>query len=170
MNPPDLEVWQGSGYNRAMIDLNILFIVTVGFIAIALFSLIRLFILDRRLSNLLTGKRGGDLEHVIEEFVKTARRLDERTKLIAQEIDNINGRLAKAIQKVHTVRYNPFRDQGGNQSFATCFMDENGDGLVISSLYSRDKVSVYAKPLKDGKSEYELSQEEKESIDKASSL
>jgi hypothetical protein len=153
-----------------MIDLNVLFIITVGFIAIAVFSLVRLFILDRRLSNLLTGKRGGDLENVIEEFVKTSRRLDERTKLIAQEIDNINGRLAKAVQKVHTVRYNPFRDQGGNQSFATCFMDENGDGLVISSLYSRDKVSVYAKPLKDGKSDYELSQEEKESIDKASSL
>lgn len=104
---------------------------------------------------------------MIDEFVKTARRLDERTKLIAQEIDSINERLAKAIQRVHTVRYNPFKDQGGNQSFATCFMDENGDGLVISSLYSRDKVSVYAKPLVDGKSEYELSQEEKESIDKA---
>ncbi len=153
-----------------MIDLNVLFIIMVGFIAIAIFSLIRLFILDRRLTNLLVGKRGGDLEAVIDEFVKTARRLDERTKMIAQEIDNINERLAKALQKVHTVRYNPFRDQGGNQSFATCFMDENGDGLVISSLYSRDKVSVYAKPLKNSKSEYELSQEEKEAIDKASSL
>lgn len=150
-----------------MIDLNVLFIVTVGFIAITIFLLIRLFILDKRLSNLLSGKHGGDLEGVIDEFVKTARRLDERTKLIAKEIDSINERLAKAIQRVHTVRYNPFKDQGGNQSFATCFMDENGDGLVISSLYSRDKVSVYAKPLIDGKSEYELSQEEKESIDKA---
>jgi hypothetical protein len=150
-----------------MIDLNVLFIVTVGFIAITVFLLVRLFILDKRLSNLLVGKHGGDLEGVIDEFVKTARRLDERTKLIAQEIDSINERLAKAIQRVHTVRYNPFKDQGGNQSFATCFMDENGDGLVISSLYSRDKVSVYAKPLVDGKSEYELSQEEKESIDKA---
>ena len=150
-----------------MIDLNVLFIITVGFIAIAIFALIRLFILDKRLTVLLSGKRAGDFEDVIDEFVKTARRLDERTKMIAQEIDNINERLAKAIQRVHTVRYNPFKDQGGNQSFATCFMDENGDGLVISSLYSRDKVSVYAKPLVDGKSEYELSQEEKDSIDKA---
>ncbi|MFA6476431.1 MAG: DUF4446 family protein [Candidatus Paceibacterota bacterium] len=150
-----------------MIDLNVLFIVTVGFIAITIFLLVRLFILDKRLGNLLSGKHGGDLEGVIDEFVKTSRRLDERTKLIAQEIDSINERLAKAIQRVHTVRFNPFKDQGGNQSFSTCFMDENGDGLVISSLYSRDKVSVYAKPLVDGKSEYELSQEEKESIDKA---
>ncbi len=150
-----------------MIDLNVLFIIVVGFIAITLFLLIRLFTLDKRLSILLSGKRAGDLEDVIDEFVKTARRLDERTRLIAQEIDSINERLAKAIQRVELTRFNPFRDQGGNQSFATCLMDENGDGLVISSLYSRDKVSVYAKPLKEGKSEYELSQEEKEVIDKA---
>lgn len=150
-----------------MIDLNVLFIIVVGFIAITLFLLTRLFILDKRLSVLLSGKRAGDFEDVIDEFVKTARRLDERTRLIAQEIDSINERLAKAIQRVEINRFNPFRDQGGNQSFATCLMDENGDGLVISSLYSRDKVSVYAKPLREGKSEYELSQEEREVVDKA---
>lgn len=150
-----------------MIDLNTLFIITVGFIAIAIFVLVRLMILDKRLEKLFSGKHAGDFEDAINDFVKTAHRLDERTKLIAQEIDNINERLAKAVQRMHTIRFNPFRDQGGNQSFATCFMDENGDGLVISSLYSRDKVSVYAKPLKEGKSEYELSEEEKEAITKA---
>lgn len=150
-----------------MIDLNVLFIITVGFIAVTIFLLVRLMILDKRLSHLLSGKTAGDFESVIDEFVKTARRLDERTRMIAQEIDNINERLAKALQKIHTVRYNPFRDQGSNQSFATALMDENGDGVVISSLYSRDKVSVYAKPLKETKSEYELSEEEKEAINKA---
>lgn len=150
-----------------MIDLNVLFIITVGFIAVVIFLLIRIFILDKRLTVLLSGKRAGDFESVIDEFVKTARRLDERTRLIAQEIDSINERLAKALQRVELIRFNPFRDQGGNQSFASCLMDEEGNGLVISSLYSRDKVSVYAKPLKAGKSDYELSQEEKEVIAKA---
>jgi len=151
-----------------MIDLTTLFIITIGLVALIIFALVRLFILDRRLTRLLSGKRADDFEEVINEFVKTARRLDERTRLIAQEIDHINERLAKAIQKVQTVRFNPFRDQGGNQSFSTCLMDENGNGVVISSLYSRDKVSVYAKPLAQGKSEYELSDEEREVIDKAS--
>jgi len=150
-----------------MIDLNILFIITIGFIAVVIFLLVRMMILDKRLSLLLSGKTAGDFESVIDEFVKTARRLDERTKLIAQEIDSINERLAKALQKIYTVRFNPFRDQGSNQSFATALMDENGDGVVISSLYSRDKVSVYAKPLKETKSEYELSEEEREAINKA---
>jgi len=150
-----------------MIDLITLFIITVGFIAITIFLLVRLFILEKRLTRLFSGRRANDFEDVIDEFVKTARQLDDRTKMIAQEIDNINNRLARALQKIHTVRFNPFRDQGGNQSFATCLMDEKGDGVVISSLYSRDKVSVYAKPLVEGKSEYELSEEEKEVINKA---
>ena len=150
-----------------MIDLTTLFVITVGFIGITIFLLVRLLILDKRLTRLLSGRRANDFENVIDEFVKTARRLDERTKMIAQEIDSINERLAKALQKIHTIRFNPFRDQGGNQSFATCLMDEKGDGVVISSLYSRDKVSVYAKPLTEGKSEYELSDEEKEVINKA---
>ncbi|MFA5022912.1 MAG: DUF4446 family protein [Candidatus Paceibacterota bacterium] len=150
-----------------MIDLTTLFIITVGFVVITVFLLVRMLILDKRLTRLLSGRRANDFEDVIDEFVKTARRLDERTKMIAQEIDSINERLAKALQKIHTIRFNPFRDQGGNQSFATAFMDEKGDGVVISSLYSRDKVSVYAKPLTEGKSEYELSEEEKEVINKA---
>ena len=148
-------------------DLNTLFIVTLGLIAIVIFILIRMTILEKRLKNLLAGKNARDLENTITDNVATIQKMDKRILLIAQEIDNINKRLAKSIQKVHTVRFNPFRDQGGNQSFATSFLDEQGSGVVISSLYSRDKVSVYAKPIVAGKSEYELSQEEREAIDHA---
>lgn len=148
-------------------DLNTLFIVTLGLIAIIIFVLIRMMILERRLKNLLVGKNAQDLEETISNNVSTIQKMDKRILLIAQEIDNINQRLAKAIQKVHTVRFNPFKEQGSNQSFATSFLNEKGDGVVISSLYSRDKVSIYAKPVTSGRSEYELSEEEKESIAKA---
>lgn len=148
-------------------DLNTLFIVTLGLIAIIIFILIRMMILERRLKNLLVGKNAQDLEETISNNISTIQKMDKRILLIAQEIDNINQRLAKAIQKVHTVRFNPFKEQGSNQSFATSFLNEKGDGVVISSLYSRDKVSIYAKPVTSGRSEYELSEEEKESIAKA---
>ena len=65
------------------------------------------------------------------------------------------------------VIFNPFPDQGSNQSFAIGMLDEEGNGLVISSLYSRERISVFAKPVKNGKSEYELSTEEKEALEKA---
>ena len=150
-----------------MIDLNTLFIVTAGLSALTLFLLVKLILNERKLRKLLSGKTGRDLEGTITENISSIRKMDNRILLIAQEIDEINKRLAKATQKIHTVRFNPFRDQGGNQSFATAFLNESDDGVVISSIYSRDKVSVYAKPVAGGKSEYELSNEEREAIEKA---
>jgi hypothetical protein len=67
------------------------------------------------------------------------------------------------------VRFNPFKGtgSGGNQSFATAFISEEGDGLVISSLHSREHVSIYAKPLRDGRSDFELTEEEKKAVKEA---
>ncbi len=81
----------------------------------------------------------------------------------------VENRLKKSVQSVHTVRFNPFKGagEGGNQSFATAFLSEDGDGVIVSSLYSRDHVSVFGKPVKGHKSEFELSGEEKEALAKA---
>lgn len=87
-------------------------------------------------------------------------------KELEEYLTTVETRLKKSVQAVNTVRFNPFKGTGGggNQSFATSFLNEEGDGVVISSLYSRDHVSVFSKPIKKLKSEYELSEEEKEAI------
>jgi hypothetical protein len=84
-------------------------------------------------------------------------------------LTDVEKRLRKSVQSVHTVRFNPFKGTGGggNQSFATTLINEEGDGVIISSLYSRDHVSVFSKPLKKHVSEYELSEEERESLENA---
>ena len=81
----------------------------------------------------------------------------------------VEKRLKKSVQSVHTVRFNPFKGTGGggNQSFATAFLTEDGDGVVISSLYSREHVSIFGKPLNKGASEHELSDEEREAVEEA---
>jgi hypothetical protein len=81
----------------------------------------------------------------------------------------VEKRLKKSVQAVHTVRFNPFKGtgEGGNQSFATAFLTEDGDGVIISSLYSREHVSVFGKPVKKLVSEHTLSDEEKEALDTA---
>ena len=81
----------------------------------------------------------------------------------------VEKRLKKSVQSVHTVRFNPFKGTGGggNQSFATAFLSEDGDGVVISSLYARDHVSIFGKPLKKRSSEHELSDEEREALEGA---
>jgi len=71
------------------------------------------------------------------------------------------------VRGVGVVRFNPFTAQGGNQSFAAAFLDEQGSGVVLSTLYARDRVGVYAKPVDNGSSSFELTEEEKEAISKA---
>ena len=77
--------------------------------------------------------------------------------------------MKKSVQAVSTIRFNPFKGNGsgGNQSFATAFLNEDTDGVVISSIYSREHTSVFSKPINKGVSEYELSGEEKEAIENA---
>ena len=91
-----------------------------------------------------------------------------RTEL-EQYLANVEKRLRKSVQSVSTVRFNPWHGSGdgGNQSFATAFMNEDGDGFLLSSLYSRERVSIYGKPLKKHSSEHELSTEEKQAVEDA---
>ena len=69
------------------------------------------------------------------------------------------------------VRYNPFAETGGDQSFCLSLLDGNNNGLVISSLHSRENTRIYAKPVKKGKAaNYDLSTEEKEAVKKAKKI
>lgn len=125
--------------------------------------------LERKLSRLL-GDNSVSLEHALETLHKQAKTSEEFQNELEKYLETVETRLNKNIQSVETVRFNPFKGSGsgGNQSFSTAFLNEKGDGVVISSLYTRDRVSVFAKPVKKLNSEFELSDEEKESIEKAS--
>ena len=72
-----------------------------------------------------------------------------------------------AFQRVGLVRYNPFEDTGGNQSFALAMLDANGDGWILSSLHARQGTRFYAKAVKAGRSETSLSDEEQAAIKQA---
>ena len=66
----------------------------------------------------------------------------------------------KAFSRVGLVRYNPFEETGGNQSFALALLDASGDGWVLSSLHARSGTRVYAKAIAGGRSDAALSEEE----------
>lgn len=74
----------------------------------------------------------------------------------------MNKKIARSAQSVETIRFNPFKGtgSGGNQSFATAILNENGDGVILSSLYSSDRVSIFAKPVAKLTSTHELTEEE----------
>ena len=122
--------------------------------------------LELRLSKFMKGKDGKSLEDGIVAMKKS---LDDYFAFKSDSIEylkNIEARLKRSFQAAETVRFNPFKGtgSGGNQSFATAVVNEKGDGFVISSLYSRERVSVFSKPLKKFASEFEMSAEEREAL------
>ncbi|MFH0846221.1 MAG: DUF4446 family protein [Patescibacteria group bacterium] len=108
---------------------------------------------------------------IVDNFKEIGKALDEITTFdeeIKNKIIKIEEKNKDNIQNLEILRFNPFKDQGigGDQSFALTLLDKKGNGAILSSLYGREKVSVFAKPIKDWKSEYELSEEEKHVLNK----
>ncbi len=124
--------------------------------------------LEVKFSRLMTGKNGKSLEDGIIALIDKVETLEKNEAIAHKNISNLRERLKKCVQKVETVRFNPFKGtgSGGNQSFVTAFSDEEGKGVVLSGLYARGGVSVYAKPISNFTSEYQFSDEEKETVDK----
>ena len=122
---------------------------------------------EKRLKRFFVGKKAKDLEDTIINLEEEITKLKKAKENAEKEIKEINTKLKKSIRGLETIRFNPFPDQGSNQSFAIGMLNEEGDGVILSSLYSRERMSVFAKPIKNGKSEYELTEEEKKSLEKA---
>lgn len=145
------------------LDTETLLIILTAGIAIAILLGLHT---EWRMSRLLRGKSGRDLEEVINRHAAQLEQFKQFRKEVEQYLKNVEKRLGRSVQGVGTVRFDPFRGtgDGGRQSFASAFVDEAGDGVVLSTLHTRERVGVFAKPLKSGASEYELTQEEKDAI------
>jgi len=131
---------------------------------IVLLLIIWIVILEHRLKKLASGKNGASLEDTVMANQQALEELSRFRKAVEEEFGRLNGRIKKKIHGAKTLRFNPFHGTGtgGNQSFATAFLDEEGSGVVLSTLYSREKVSVFAKPVINRRSEFELTDEERE--------
>jgi hypothetical protein len=120
--------------------------------------------LAQRLDAMTRGTSGRSLEGTLEAHV-------DKVYAVARALDSIEARTAllegaqrRAFQRVGLVRFNPFEDTGGNQSFAVALLDATGDGFVLSSLHARTGTRVYAKTVADGRAESALSAEEQEAL------
>ncbi|MBP9711933.1 MAG: DUF4446 family protein [Candidatus Pacebacteria bacterium] len=142
----------------------VFFAVTLLFLMIGAFWL---WNTEKRLKRFFLGKKAKDLEDTILALQNELLKLDRSRQNFEKEFALVNTKLKKSIRGLETIRFNPFPDQGSNQSFAIGLLNEDGDGVVVSSLYSRERMSVFAKPVKNGKSEYELTIEEKEVLSRA---
>lgn len=113
----------------------------------------------------MNGLSGVNIERVLEDCLEKVNFVIDKNKEIEYQINTLERNLYYCIQKVGIVRYNAFDNVGSDLSFSIALLDNNDDGLVMSSLYSRDSSSTYAKPISGSKSRYALSAEEIKAID-----
>jgi Protein of unknown function (DUF4446) len=158
------------------IDLNALVAPYLGLIVVGLATFMLLLILimagqvrrmrrlARRLDGMTRGGEGRSLEAILDAHL-------DKVYAVARELDELSARSAvleangrRALQRAALVRFNPFEETGGNQSFALALTDANGDGFVVSSLHARAGTRLYAKTVTAGRSEAALSAEEAEAL------
>ncbi len=145
-------------------------VIVVGCVVLLLMILMlyvqsrRIALLSERLDDLTQGADGQSLEGVLathlDTVVHVAHDLDE---LIARTA-MLEGGARLHFGRLGLVRFNPFDDTGGNQSFALAILDANNDGFVVTSLHSRTGTRVYAKAVFDGQSETTLGAEEAQAV------
>jgi hypothetical protein len=125
--------------------------------------------LSERLDAVTRGSDGRSLEGVLDAHL-------QRVYNVARDVESIQARSKvldlrgrKAVQRVGLVRFNAFDDTASNQSFALALLDGDEDGLVLSSIHSRQSTRIYAKGIAAGRSDGPLSQEESEALRRARS-
>lgn len=121
----------------------------------------------RHYRQLTSGVRGGPLDNVLEAQVSRIDDLQEEVRTLRETLRRVELMQIATVQRVGIVRFNPFNDVGGNQSFAIALLDGRDNGIVLSSLFVRESTRIYAKPVRNGESDYPLTDEEVLAIDHA---
>jgi cell division protein FtsL len=153
-----------------LIDNPILFLFLATIVLLVIWNIFlnyHLWQVKRKLKTFFNGKKATDLEGVLFEEIKRLKKAEKDIEQLFNSSKILKKMASQSIQKIGIVRFNPFKETGGNQSFAIALLDSKDNGLVISSLFTRQGTRIYSKPIEAGQSKYSLSKEEIEALGKA---
>lgn len=141
-------------------------ITTLAIIAslIAIAALVQVWRLTTRMRLVLGDTDGDRLEKQLREYHAKNKEIQVGFEAMTDEFQKLSSVTALSLQKISMVRFNPFGDVGGDQSFSLAMLDGHDSGLILTSIHGRGGTRVYAKPVDLGKSKYSLSAEEKKAL------
>ena len=150
------------------------FYVMIGLAGVSLVSIIILIItlcklkkLNRRVDQLTRGKNTESLEDIILSFLKRVESLEEGEEITRAALSAIKDNLKITYQKSALVKYDAFREMSGALSYSLALLDKENNGVLISSMYSREGCYTYAKDVIKGECKINLSEEEAEALKQA---
>jgi hypothetical protein len=120
-----------------------------------------------RLNRLVRGSDKEGFVKIFEDLIKSDKENIKAVEVLREEVKKNSQEGLSHFQKLGLVRFNPFNETGGNNSFSLALLDGKNNGWVMTGLHTRERTRLYVKPIKNLKSEYELSQEEQKAIEKA---
>lgn len=153
--------------------MNTLFVILIASMLCLAGVLAWLFARVRKIEQLnkvfLKGKDGKSLEGAILDNAEKLKVLDGDIQELFDISNKINNLAQKSLHRVGMVRFNPFKEIGGDQSFSVAILDGKNSGFTLSSLHAREGTRVYVKPIVRGESKkHTLTEEEKKAISLAS--
>lgn len=147
--------------------LGLIILVAVVFMAWNLTLHWQVYQTSKRIKMLFKGTKVADLEGIIFEQIKRLRQTEKSLEELNDFCQYLEKMSLKGLQKISVVRFNPFNDTGGDQSFAIACLDAENNGFTLTSLFTREGTRIYSKPIRNSESTYPLTNEEKEAIEMA---
>ena len=108
---------------------------------------------------------GKNLDEMLKKYLDDVREIKKDNSEIKAYYTKLDNDIDTCIQKIGLVRYNAFKDVGSDLSFAIAMLDRNDNGVILNGLYGSESSNIYAKPVKNGISKYQLSEEEKTALE-----
>ena len=121
---------------------------------------LRLTRISKQLKSLNRGIDGGNLIEVLTNHMDTVESTVKRMDALEEAVGVLQAQIPGCLQRVHMLRYNAFEDVGGDQSFAVALLNGRGDGVLLTSVCSRNDIRVYSKSISKGQASHPLSREE----------
>lgn len=131
------------------------------FLAIAV-AIILLYViyLHHKIHRFTRGENGASLETLMKQCVDSVAEIQNRNELISKHALSLDARMNSALRNAQMIRYKAFEANGSNQSFSIALLNDQGHGVIITSLHARDRISTFAKPITGYTSEHDLTEEE----------
>jgi hypothetical protein len=124
-------------------------------------------LIEQRLLRLLGGIEEKTLQEALSLYYSRVKKTDSKLSDLLKGLSDLNRIANASAQKTAIVRFNPFGDTGGDQSFALAVLDGHDTGYILTSMHGREGTRIYIKPIEQGQSQYQLSKEERRALETA---
>lgn len=152
---------------RDFIYLGTILLVIIVFVTVTFLQNLKIKRLMTRYESFMNGKDAENLADAIEENFKQMNEIQKDYEETRSDIDETLQELKSTFHKMGIVKYDAFKEMGGNLSFTLCLLDDVNTGFILNTMHGRDSSYTYIKEVIKGEAYATLGEEEKEALEKA---